>query len=123
MLDLSKEEGNEHFHGAHPWRPRDELTVKLVEEGGDEVAQRVAAARVRLEFRRDGAPAARDANGATAVLLRAEDARRQGCGRKKRLPLSPFYSRGVVTAPVTTPPGSPVGWDLCGQHVAAPARV
>ena len=39
MLDLSKEEGNEHFHGAHPWRPRDELTVKLVEEGGDEVAQ------------------------------------------------------------------------------------
>ena len=47
-------------------------------------------------------------------FFEAEDARRQGCGRKKRLPRSPFYSRGVVTATVTTPPGSPVGWDLCG---------
>ena len=123
MLDLSKEEGNEHFHGAHPWRPQDELTARLAEEVGDEIAQRVTAARVRLEFRRGGAPAARVANGAAAVLLRAEDARRQGCGRKKRLPRSPFYSRGVVTAPVTTPPGSSIGLDLCGRGVAVPAHV
>ena len=90
MLDLTKEKGNEHFYGAHPWRPRDELTVKLVEESGDEVAQRVTAARARLEFRRGGAPAARVANGAAAVLLRAEDARRQGCGRKKKAPPLPL---------------------------------
>ena len=68
------------------------LTVKLVKEVGDEVAQRVTAAQALLGFRRGGAPAARVANGAAAVLLRAEDARRQRCGRKKRLPAPPFIA-------------------------------
>ena len=123
MLDLSKEEGNEHFHGAHPWRPRDELTARLVEEVGDEIAQRVTATRFRLKLRRGGAPVASTCKGRGGGFDSCEEARRQWCGRKKRLPRSPFYSRGVVTAPVTTPPGSPVGSDFCGYGVAAPARV
>ena len=45
------------------------------------------------------------------------------CGEEERLPHSPIYRGGVVTAPVTTPPGSLVGWDFCGCGVVALARV
>ena len=77
---------------AHPWRPRDELTVKLGEEGGDEVAQRVTAARVRLEFRRGGAPAARLANGAAAVSIRARRREGDGAGGRRGSPAPPFIT-------------------------------
>ena len=52
--------------------------------------------------------------------------RRRGgkcAGRKKGLPRSPIYRGGVVTAPVTTPPGSPAPWEFGGLRVAAQARV
>ena len=66
------------------------LTRRFTEDGAEAVAQRVAAAQVRREFRRGGAPAARDANGAATVLLQAKRARRQGCRGRRRLPRSPF---------------------------------
>ena len=43
--------------------------MRRIEAGGGEVARRVAAALVRLGFRRGGAPVARVAGGAAAVLL------------------------------------------------------
>ena len=64
--------------------------MRLAEDGGEAVAQRVMAARVRLGFRRGGAPAARVASGAAAFLLRAEDARRQGVRRKEKAPPLPL---------------------------------
>ena len=47
----------------------------------------------------------------------------KGAGRKKSLPRSLIYRGGVVTAPVTTPPGSPASPELCGFRVAVPARM
>ena len=81
-------------------------------------------------------------HGVTPVIAPARR-RSGGCGRRKgsaalgvqggektgmvqgrrRLPRSPIYRGGMVTAPVTTPPGSPASPELCGLRMAVPARV
>ena len=55
----------------------------------------------------------RDARGREGEMVRG----------RRRLPRSPIYRGGVVTAPVTTPPGSPVSPGFCDLRVAVPARV
>ena len=100
------------------------LTSELVDEGGDAVPQRrrrcgpgfcsgkAALRRVMLVQGRGG--------GCSSCRGRREG---KGAGRKKSLPRSPIYRGGMVTAPVTTPPGSPASPGLCDFRVAVPARV
>ena len=77
----------EHVHG------KEELTGELVEEEAERAPQRVAAALVLLEsgeatLRRLGARTAR-----RRFLLRAEDARRQGCAEEgEGSPAPPFIA-------------------------------
>ena len=115
----------------HPWRggarasmaERGKLTGELSKKAGDAVPQRRWRRGSGLLLRRGGAPASFGRKGAAVVSC---GGRREGkgAGRKKSLPRSPIYRRGVVTAPVTTPPGSPVAsgslWPSCGR---ASARV
>ena len=112
---------------THPWcvfkAGMGILTVKLVEEGGDAVAQRgrrwipgggsgvAALGRMQKTQGRGG-----------GCFVRGGE--RTGVVRGRRgLPRSPISRGGVVTAPVTTPPGSPASPGLCGFRVAVPARV
>ena len=72
-----------------------ELTVRVAEDGGEAVAQRVAAAQVRLKsgeatLRRLGARTARQ-----RFLLRAEDARRQGCAEEGEGSPAPLLRAGA----------------------------
>ena len=75
------------------------------------------------------APAARRSDGccgceSSAAVPSCVGRRGGKCvGREKGLPRSPIYRGGVVTAPVTTPPGSPAPWGFGGLRVAAQARV
>ena len=64
--------------------------MRVAEDGGEAVAQRVAAARLRrgsgeATLRRLGARTARQ-----RFLLRAEDARRRGVRRKEKAPPLPL---------------------------------
>ena len=68
--------------------------MRFAEDGGEAVAQRVTAARVRLGFRRGGAPAARVASGAAAVSFRAEEARRQWSGEEEGASPAPLFIGG-----------------------------
>ena len=99
------------------------LTLRLVEEGGEAVPQ--PGRRCGFGF-----------YSSEAALRQLERAQGRGVGcfvrggekaevvrGRRRLPRSPIYRGGVVTAPVTTPPGSPASPELCGFRVAVPARV
>ena len=67
--------------------------MRRIEAGGGEAAWRVAAARVRLGFRRGGAPVARVAGGAAAVFLRSGGCEEAGVREEEEgSPAPPFIA-------------------------------
>ena len=98
------------------------LTGECLEEGGEAVPQRCAR---RGSGGFSGEAALRRLQRAQGFGGAVRARRREGkvVRGRRRLPRSPIYRGGVVTAPVTTPPGSPPSRKLCGLRVAVPAHV